>query len=247
VLKTARARSPRKFLAVSTLAQRQQVSKINGHKGVPGDQATIQGAINAGNPGDTVLVAPGTYSENINFNGKAITVTSSGGAAQTIIDGGGKRPVALFHTGEGFGSVLNGFTIQNGSSFDTSLGTSFDGAGISISSASPTVTNNVIQNNSGCDGGGMAVEFSSALVQGNTITNNNDFQCSGGSGAGLWIGGSGFAQIIGNVITNNVATSAGSGGGIVLFAAGTPTLRNNIIAGNTTGGAPPPREAGSGL
>jgi len=43
---------------------------------VPGDQATIQGAINAANNGDTVLVAPGTYFENVNFNGKAITVTS---------------------------------------------------------------------------------------------------------------------------------------------------------------------------
>src|SRR5215471_2526966 len=75
---------------------------------VPGDQATIQGAINAANNGDTVLVAPGTYTENINFNGKAITVTSSVGAAQTIIDGGAKAPVVVFNTGEGFKSVLNG-------------------------------------------------------------------------------------------------------------------------------------------
>jgi parallel beta-helix repeat protein len=231
------------FLAVVGLCFSQFVAAQNTIN-VPRDQATIQGAINVANPGDTVLVAPGTYSENINFNGKAITVTSSGGAAQTVIDGGGKGPVVIFHTGEGLGSVLNSFTIQNGSSLNTSLGTSFDGAGISISSASPTITNNVVQNNSGCDGGGMAVEFSSALVQGNTITNNNDFQCSGGSGAGIWIAGSGSAQIIGNVITNNMATSAGSGGGIVLFAAGTPTLRNNIIAGNATGGTSPATQGG---
>src|SRR6516164_7182077 len=54
---------------------------------VPADQPTIQAAINAANSGDTVLVSPGTYYENINFNGKAITVTSSDGAAKTIIDG----------------------------------------------------------------------------------------------------------------------------------------------------------------
>lgn len=207
---------------------------------VPTDQPTIQGAIDIANPGDTVLVAPGTYTENLNFNGKAITVTSSAGAGPTILDGGAKAPVVLFHSGEGAASVLNGFTIQNGST----LNSAFAGAGVSISSASPTITNNIIQNNSGCDGGGLAVELSSAVIQGNTITNNNDFACSGGDGSGIWIGGNGSAQIIGNVITNNMATNAGSGGGVALFAAGTPTLRNNVIAGNVTGGVSPATQGG---
>lgn len=207
---------------------------------VPADQPTIQAAINVANNGDTVRVAPGTYAENINFSGKAITVTSSSGAAQTIIDGGGTGPVVIFNHTEGLNSVLNGFTIQNGST----LNTTFRGAGISINSASPTVTNNVIQNNEGCSGGGMAVEFSSALIQGNTISNNNDFACSGGDGAGIYIGGAGSAQIIGNVIANNAATSAGNGGGIALFAAGTPKISNNIITGNTTAGLSPSTQGG---
>src|SRR5216117_3331126 len=41
---------------------------------VPADQPTIQAAINAAVNGDTVQVSPGTYIENINFLGKAITV-----------------------------------------------------------------------------------------------------------------------------------------------------------------------------
>ena len=228
-----------RFLILVVLSFGQFIAAQNTIR-VPEDQATIQGAISVANPGDTVLVAPGSYAENLNFSGKAITVTSSGGAAQTIIDGGGKAPVVIFNTGEGSNSVLNGFTIQNGST----LNASFDGAGISINSASPTITNNVIQNNSGCTGGGMAVQFSSALIQGNTITNNNDFACSGGDGAGIYVGGSGSVQIIGNVITNNSATNGGSGGGIALFAAGTPTLRNNIISGNATGGVSPATQGG---
>jgi hypothetical protein len=50
-------------------------------------QPSIQDGINPAASGDIVLVAPATYFENINFNGKAITVTSSGGPAVTIIDG----------------------------------------------------------------------------------------------------------------------------------------------------------------
>ena len=52
---------------------------------VPAGQPTIQAAINAASNGDTVLVAPGTYRENINFMGKAITVTSSGGDRKSVV------------------------------------------------------------------------------------------------------------------------------------------------------------------
>ena len=43
---------------------------------VPDDQPTIQAGINTATDGDTVLVSPGTYQENINFLGTKILVTS---------------------------------------------------------------------------------------------------------------------------------------------------------------------------
>lgn len=186
---------------------------------VPQDQPTIQAGINAANNGDTVLVAPGKYVENINFMGKAITVTSSGGAKVTTIDGGAVDSVVTFVSGEGLSSVVSGFTLQNG------------GSGVYIGSSSPTVRHNIIQNNiTGCSSG-IVEDFGSPLIQSNVVRNNSQPGCSGGFGAGMSIDGAGSAQIIGNLIENN--SSSGSGGGITLFAAGTPTLRNNVIRGNS--------------
>jgi hypothetical protein len=199
---------------------------------VPADQATIQGAINLANNGDTVLVAPGTYYENINFMGKAITVTSSSGPGTTVIDASGNGSVVTFNNGEGSGSVLNGFTIQHGSA------SNFEGGGIDIVGTSPTITNNVIQNNMACvEGGAIAASFASPRIQGNTIQNNAQVtSCVGSGGGGIALRGAGQAQIIGNLITNNVQPT-GDGAGIYLNAAGTPLIRANVIAGNTALGA----------
>jgi hypothetical protein len=81
----------------------------------PSNRPTIQEAIDAADYGDTALVAPGTYSENINFREKAITVKSENGRPEdTIIDGRNADSVVTFTSGEGRLSILNGFTLQNG-------------------------------------------------------------------------------------------------------------------------------------
>ena len=116
---------------------------------VPSEQPTIQSAINVAEYGDTVLVAPGTYSENINFRGKAITVTSESGPQVTFIDGGNADSVVIFTSGEGRHSTLNGFTLQNGRASFANQGV-IEGGGIVIQNSSPTITNNVITNNHAC-------------------------------------------------------------------------------------------------
>ncbi len=52
---------------------------------VPSEYSTIQAAISAAIYGDTVLVAPGIYTENLNFMGKSIVLLSEEGAQSTII------------------------------------------------------------------------------------------------------------------------------------------------------------------
>jgi len=196
------------------------------------DQPTIKSAINVANDGDTVLVAPGTYFENnINFKKKAITITSESGPQDTIIDGGKANPVVVFGSGEGRGSVLNGFTLQNGKAFFDFLA----GGGILIRNSSPTITNNVITNNMGCFGGGIGISGGSPLIQGNTITNNNGNARSGGAcgGGGISVVEAPIVEILDNVISDNMSLFRGDGGGIYLSGAGTPIIKRNIIKGNS--------------
>ncbi len=196
---------------------------------VPADQPTIQAGINAASNGDTVLVAAGTYKENINFDGKAITVKSSSGAKVTVIDGGQNGAVVTFANGETNASILQGFTLQNGD-YVSGVG---EGGGISVEGSSPTIMNNKITNNKACEGNGIGVGFGSPIIKTNVITNNSNAGCGGIGGAGIGLRGASSAQIIGNTISNNSADSYG--GGIALWSANAVLIKNNIITGNIAG------------
>ena len=175
---------------------------------VPGDAPTIQAGIDLASNGDTVEVSPGTYVENINFNGKRITVISSGGPAITTINGGNIAPVVTFTSGETTAAALTGFTLTNGTS---TFNTGYNGGGIFINHASPTISGNVITNNGACNGAGMAVESGSPLIQNNTISNNSVVECSGGEGGGISLSG-GSPMILSNLIVNNSVRNGSEGG-----------------------------------
>ena len=123
-----------------------QVSTI---REVPGSYATIQAAIGAAVAGDRVVVAPGTYFENIDFLGKAITVASTDGPALTAIDGGGSGAVVTFDSGEGLQSVLQGFVLTHG---DAGLG---EGGGVRCILSGPTIRDCWLRFNSANDGAGV--------------------------------------------------------------------------------------------
>ncbi len=198
---------------------------------------TIQSAINAANAGDTVLVAPGIYNENIDFHGKAITVTSSTGPAATIIDGGAKYGVGTvnFQSGELRTSVISNFTIRNGGGL---TGYYAAGGGVSVSGAAPTIQGNIITGNL-CHN--VNAEFAAALITDNEITApvaaTSGYPCSV---SGIFIesngsvGGYYHTDVVANTIENNIGDAVG---GIEMNAATGSVIQSNIIRNNRGGDA----------
>ena len=187
---------------------------------VPGDQPTIQAGIDVAVNGDTVLVAPGTYVEYIDFKGKAITVTSSGGALVTTIDGNQKGSVVLFQNWEGAGSVLDGFTVTNGNVKS--------GGGIFCNnSASPIIMNNIITGNKAELGAGIFMNGSYSVITGNTICGNGEVDYPN-TGGGIYVGSKSDPTIENNILYNNAAYG---GGGIAVLGS-IATITNNTICDN---------------
>jgi len=213
------------------------------------DFAHIQDAINNSWHGDTIVVKPGTYKENISFIGRAITVTSqdpnSASIVQSTVIKADSDYSVTFKWNEGNNSVLTGFTIT--------------GRGIYCNGTSPTITKNMItrcatagafgQNNAApiiCDNTIQAnaqqgIYRCDGPIKNNTVLQNTAgiAYCNGqiinnliwsnsntieGFGGGLYYCD---GDIVGNVITNNYASFMGGG----LYGCD-GSIVGNIIAGN---------------
>jgi hypothetical protein len=192
---------------------------------VPGDFPTIQQAINASTSGDIVLVAPGTYVENITVGAaqNGIKIHSSGGAGVTTIDGGAVGTVASFSS-VGITTELVGFTLTNGS------GT--NGGGLSLVNANPRIDSNIINANVAKLGGGIYANHSSSTVVNNLIV-NNQASVAGGNGGGLYLDNASLLQMSNNAVNGN--STVGSGGAFFILAASNGNINNNTITNNTAG------------
>ena len=153
---------------------------------VPADHSTIQAGIDAAVDGDTVLVAAGTYQENIDFLGKAISVVSEQGPEATTIEVN-SGSVIRFKRGEGLDSLLRGFKLTGGTGTRHSEFLVEYGGGIFCSNGSaPAIEECVISGCTAYIGGGIAIETSqsspSAVIQDCTVEDNTAV-----TGAGIYL------------------------------------------------------------
>ncbi|MBL7148511.1 MAG: T9SS type A sorting domain-containing protein [Candidatus Cloacimonetes bacterium] len=200
---------------------------------IPADQPTIQEGINVAVNGDTVLVQPDTYYENINYNGKNITVASlfyttqdTSYISQTIIDGDSIDSVVTFASGEDSTAVLYGFTITNGYSY------AYGGGIYCNNNSSPSLLNVTIIDNTANDyGGGICCCDSSNTIIENVIITGNSANFDGGGISCLDYSSPSLTNVI---ISDN---SAFIGGGISCRVNSSPTLTNVTISGNSADGA----------
>ena len=129
---------------------------------------TIQHAVDQSQDNDIINVAAGTYVENIDYDGKNLSIIGAN-RETTIIDGDNSGVVVRISDLTG-ASMLKNFTIQNG--YTVQSNTVQSGGGVSISNASPMLQNLIVKNSTAFYGGGIFMSSSSSKLDNVQVFDN---------------------------------------------------------------------------
>jgi hypothetical protein len=202
---------------------------------VPSDVPTIRAAAHQASEGDTVLVAPGTYSERFTVTGKNFVLRGEGGADVTVINGASTTGNVITLVDVDRTMVVEDVTVTGGMFHAThpeSLG-----AGIYITQGAPTIQRCKLTSNESRSGAGVtATAFSAPLIRDCWIGNNTGGGIVIEQHDGLSVGAR--SEIIDNYIVRN------TGFGVSVVEGAKADIQNCTIAYN--GGDGVRSEFGSG-
>ena len=213
---------------------------------------TIAHAIGLAAPGDSLIAAAATYTENLNIE-SSLNLTGAG-ASKTILDGGGAARVVSILNSAAVVS-LTGVTIRNGIAAGgggiLNWGTltltksalrgniaassySATGAGV-YNSGTLTINDSTISGNTGSTNfmyGGGIYNSGAVTIDNSTLSGNSALGFTGGGGGGIY-NASGTVKIDNSTISGNSGSGYGGGG---IYNSGTVTLQNSIVANSPSGG-----------
>jgi len=210
---------------------------------VPSQFPTIQSAIDAAVNFDEIVVSPGTYFEALDFQGKTISLRSTGGAGSTTINGAGQPVSTISVFGTGAGTEIEGFTIIG--SQGTSDGSNSYGGAIYVIGATLEIRDSVLRDGfvTGL-GGAVYMELGSVVTVSNSEFLNNSVDDTGtagvntGRGGAISSRGTSELNITNSTFSNN---SANLFGGAIEWTATTGSITSSEFTNNTS-----PVEAGGG-
>ena len=178
-----------------------------------GEFATIQAALDAAAPGDTVTLGAGTYAgpgnTGLDFRGKTLRLVGNPDEPRSrIIDpcAGTDGPPArafFFHTGETSEATVSGITVTGGVAPGRQEAGGMGGA-VLCAGSSPTLADCLFERNWAHTGGAIALENSSARITGCRFVQN-----TGEIGGAVSISG-GEPVIAGCTFLGNTAAKGGA-------------------------------------
>ncbi|MFH2002202.1 MAG: right-handed parallel beta-helix repeat-containing protein [Planctomycetota bacterium] len=196
---------------------------------VPQDYSTIQEAIDAATDFDEIIVAPGTYVEQLKIMSKSPILRSEGGPEVTVLRTSSTEPVIRILGTLADIPFLSGFTIS-----ECSLDNHH--CVIECSYASPEIRDFIIKDcQTGSGGFGISLFQGNAIVE-DTIISGNLFGYIGFSPMGAIQCSRGSPKIRRNTITGNTFGYQGDSGAGVYCEYTQVTIEENTIEDNAPGG-----------
>ncbi|MBN2829345.1 MAG: VCBS repeat-containing protein [Candidatus Cloacimonetes bacterium] len=226
---------------------------------------SLQEAINQAQDGYLITVKPGYYFENLDLDGKGVTITCSEGAEQCTIIGLGSDSVIITENSPTQTATINGLWIIQGNAVNgggirvsntnlnlenvylTNNTASQRGGALTADNASISMKNCRIESNSANLGGAVSLTNNSSLTVDCCSIRANTTQYPNSQAAVMYLDDNCNVQMLNCLITNNQTSGNDAECGGLFIENGTAVLINCTIADNNSTGGSAVMAVNSGL